>query len=213
MQWKQSIAQSFSFLHSSQNSWQQVPISSVLHPSFSVQAPWLSRVGAVFVAHGWATRLRMDHICEGLVQAFACGWTTGRARALRGQRWRVAWGKCVVSLQISVADRGGDTWGAVFRPVVSARPQSASQFVLWDRGYAVCLHLPCLGLQPFSIVVPVGHGWRWWGGFRAGFTQAEAHGWVFTGGILEGAVLGGGKGHRWWTCLWGREVITAVTIF
>lgn len=86
------------FLHSSQSLWKQPHVSFVLHPSFSVQAPWLSRVGAFFVSHGWGTWLRMDHICEGLVQALACGWTTSRVWALRRQWWGVAWGKCVVSL-------------------------------------------------------------------------------------------------------------------
>lgn len=190
-----------------------IPISSVLHPSFSVQAPWLSRVGAIFVAHGWRTWLRMDHICEGLVQAFACGWATSRMGALRGQRWGVARWKCVVSLQISVADRCGDARGAVFWPVVSARPDPGSQFVLRDRVYPVCLPLPFLSLRHFSVCVPIGQGRRWWGGFRAGFAQAEAHWRVFTRGILEGAVLRGREGDRWRTSLWRREVITAVTIF
>lgn len=187
--------------------------SFVLHPSFSVQAAWLSWKRAVFVAHGRRTGLRMDHVCKGLVEALACGWTTRRVGALGGQRWGVAGGESVMSLQVSVADRGGDTWGAVVWSVVSAGPESGSQlFVLTDRVYTVWFSLQFPRMQSTSISVPVSQGWSRWRGLGAGFAQAEAHGRGFTWWILEGAVLRGGEGHRWRTSLWRWEVIAPVTI-
>lgn len=229
MQWKQSVRSPFlscwvflffSFLNTVVKIHDNNPppvyypqCRFVLHPSFSVHAAWLCRVGAVFVAHGWGTRMRMDHISEGLVQALACGLATGRMGALRRQRWGVAGGKSVVRLQVSVADGGGYARGAVFGPVVSAGPESGPQFVLRDWVKPVCSLWPFLSLQHFSISVPISQGQIWWRWLGAGFAQAEAHGRVFTWGILEGAVLREGKGKRWWTILRGWEVNTPVTIF